>query len=147
MNDAATLEVPDGFSLDARTNERWFHAQEVFIAPVETLKQCLDRICQTGRTVQMGFRRPFDESMANGGGPACLRLRVPMSHEALSTVDSRFLIDDQKLNILEDWMLRCDRDELTISDLADPLFAAECFQTLDDMTSVLGLGAYYAFQR
>ena len=46
MNDAATFEVPDGFSLDAGTNERWFHPQEVVIAPVETLKQVLDRICE-----------------------------------------------------------------------------------------------------
>lgn len=35
------------------------------------------------------------ESMANGGGPACLRLRVVAD---LSTIDPRFLVDDRKLD-------------------------------------------------
>lgn len=35
------------------------------------------------------------ESMANGGGPACLRLRVVADP---ATVDSRFLVDDAKLD-------------------------------------------------
>lgn len=33
------------------------------------------------------------ESMRNGGGPACLRLRVAMSEAALAAVDRRFLVD------------------------------------------------------
>ena len=35
------------------------------------------------------------QSMANGGGPACLRLRVVCDP---ATVDPRFLVDDEKLN-------------------------------------------------
>jgi succinylarginine dihydrolase len=35
------------------------------------------------------------QSMANGGGPACLRLRVAADP---STVDPRFLVDDAKLD-------------------------------------------------
>jgi len=35
------------------------------------------------------------ESMANGGGPACLRLRVPCDP---ATVDPRFLVDEAKLD-------------------------------------------------
>ncbi|WP_157217739.1 N-succinylarginine dihydrolase [Flavisphingomonas formosensis] len=38
------------------------------------------------------------ESMANGGGPACLRLRVVADP---ATIDPRFLVDDAKLDRLE----------------------------------------------
>jgi succinylarginine dihydrolase len=41
------------------------------------------------------------ESMRNGGGPACLRLRVPLSDEALAAVDPRFLLDEGRLDALE----------------------------------------------
>ena len=35
------------------------------------------------------------QSMANGGGPACLRLRVVADP---ATVDPRFMVDDAKLD-------------------------------------------------
>ena len=38
------------------------------------------------------------QSMANGGGPACLRLRVVAD---LATIDPRFLLDDRKAELLE----------------------------------------------
>ncbi len=41
------------------------------------------------------------ESMRNGGGPACLRLRVALSDAALAAVDSRFLVSDASLDRLE----------------------------------------------
>lgn len=41
------------------------------------------------------------ESMKNGGGPACLRLRVAVSEAALAAIDPRFLLDDAKADALE----------------------------------------------
>jgi succinylarginine dihydrolase len=41
------------------------------------------------------------ESMRNGGGPACLRLRVPVSDQALAGVDARFLLDQKRIDRLE----------------------------------------------
>ncbi|MGZ8363470.1 MAG: N-succinylarginine dihydrolase, partial [Caulobacteraceae bacterium] len=40
------------------------------------------------------------ESMRNGGGPACLRLRVPVSDEAVAAIDQRFLLDEAKWDAL-----------------------------------------------
>ena len=37
------------------------------------------------------------ESMANGGGPACLRLRVVCDP---ATVDPRFLVDEERLDLI-----------------------------------------------
>ena len=54
------------------------------------------------------------QSMANGGGPACLRLRVVADPQ---TVDPRFLVDDAKLDVIADvvrrhWPLEIDNAEL-----------------------------------
>ena len=54
------------------------------------------------------------QSMANGGGPACLRLRVVAD---LSTVDPRFLVDPEKLDriariIARNWPEEIRSDEL-----------------------------------
>jgi succinylarginine dihydrolase len=62
------------------------------------------------------------QSMANGGGPACLRLRVVADPD---TVDPRFLVDVAKLDALADvirgrWPEQIDRDELR-----DPRLVAE----------------------
>jgi succinylarginine dihydrolase len=54
------------------------------------------------------------QSMANGGGPACLRLRVVAD---AATVDPRFLVDDAKLDMIADvvrlhWPVEIRNDEL-----------------------------------
>lgn len=46
------------------------------------------------------------ESMRNGGGPACLRLRVAVTPEEHAAVDQRFLLDEAKLAALEAWVQR-----------------------------------------
>ena len=57
------------------------------------------------------------QSMANGGGPACLRLRVVADP---AKVDARFLVDNQKLDriagIIEAWW----PERIDPADLADP---------------------------
>ncbi len=55
------------------------------------------------------------QSMANGGGPACLRLRVVADP---ATVDPRFLVDPRKLDLVADlvaqhWPAEIDTRELT----------------------------------
>merc|ERR1711879_44622 len=60
------------------------------------------------------------QSMANGGGPACLRLRVPMTRSQLADVNPAFLLDETAIDALEEWVKRYYRDRLTPGDLADP---------------------------
>jgi succinylarginine dihydrolase len=52
--------------------------------------------------------------MANGGGPACLRLRVVADPK---TIDPRFLVDDTKLDAIAEtvrthWPVAIHNDEL-----------------------------------
>jgi len=47
------------------------------------------------------------ESMRNGGGPACLRLRVAVDDAAMAAIDARFLLDEGKwerlCRVVEAW--------------------------------------------
>lgn len=88
------------------------------------------------------------ESMRNGGGPACLRLRVVLTEQERRATHAGLWIDDARYAALTDWVKRHYRDRLAVSDLADPALLDECRTALDDLTRLLGLGAdLYPFQR
>lgn len=88
------------------------------------------------------------ESMRNGGGPACLRLRVVLTEQERRATHAGLWIDDARYAALTDWVRRHYRDRLAVSDLADPALLDECRTALDDLTRLLGLGAdLYPFQR
>lgn len=60
------------------------------------------------------------QSMANGGGPACLRLRVVAD---TATVDPRFLATPERLEQAEQVISAHWPEQIAPSDLADPAFA------------------------
>ena len=66
------------------------------------------------------------QSMQNGGGPACLRLRVVMTDDEIAAAHPGVFMDEEKLDALERVVSRYYRDELVPADLADPMFAREC---------------------
>jgi succinylarginine dihydrolase len=57
------------------------------------------------------------QSMANGGGPACLRLRVVADP---ATVDPRFMVDDAKLDRIAEVVRGCWPVEIANADLQSP---------------------------
>ena len=61
------------------------------------------------------------QSMANGGGPACLRLRVACD---ASAVDPRFLVDEAKLDLLADVIGRHWPEEIAAAELQKPSLIA-----------------------
>jgi len=87
------------------------------------------------------------QSMSNGGGPACLRLRVALKDDELAAVNPTFMLDDARIDELQAWVNQHYRDELRPDDLKDPAFVAECYAAFDDLTRRLNLGNYYDFQR
>lgn len=89
------------------------------------------------------------QSMDNGGGPACLRLRVPMTQEEAEAVSrrARVLATPALLDELEGWVRRRYRDRLLPADLADPALHREVLEALDELTKILRLGSAYDFQR
>jgi len=88
------------------------------------------------------------ESMSNGGGPACLRLRVPLTDEEWRQTLPGVRFSEALYSKLTAWVEKRYRDRLTPDDLADPQFLTEVHETLDELTTLLGLGSdFYGFQR
>lgn len=65
------------------------------------------------------------ESMANGGGPACLRLRLPLPAGSLTRLAPGMLLDEARIVALERWVDHHYREHLTWADLADPALLDE----------------------
>jgi succinylarginine dihydrolase len=124
----------------------------VIVAPVESrdtpaARRFLERVVAeenpVGRVVYLDVR----ESMKNGGGPACLRQRVPLSERDIAALSGRVLFDADLEHELKAWVLRHYRDRLVPADLADPALYREGLEALDELTRLLELGSVYEFQR
>jgi succinylarginine dihydrolase len=86
------------------------------------------------------------QSMANGGGPACLRLRVTLTAEERSAITANVILNAELERQLEDWVGRNYREQLTEGELADPLLLDETQRALDELTQLTGVGSVYSFQ-
>ncbi|MGE3142114.1 MAG: N-succinylarginine dihydrolase [Hyphomonadaceae bacterium] len=88
------------------------------------------------------------ESMRNGGGPACLRLRVAMNEAERAAATQGFFLTEALADALEAWVRAHYRTELAPADLADPALIVETREALDALSRLLPLGgAFYDFQR
>lgn len=87
------------------------------------------------------------ESMCNGGGPACLRLRVALTAQQQAAVNPAVMMNDALFATLNGWVERHYRDRLTQADLADPQLLLEGRTALDELTKLLDLGNVYRFQQ
>ncbi|MNY71880.1 N-succinylarginine dihydrolase [compost metagenome] len=85
--------------------------------------------------------------MANGGGPACLRLRVVLTADEQRAVNPAVMMNDTLFTALNDWVDRYYRDRLTQADLIDPQLLREGREALDELTRILQLGSVYPFQQ
>ncbi|QKJ86982.1 N-succinylarginine dihydrolase [Paramixta manurensis] len=86
------------------------------------------------------------ESMCNGGGPACLRLRVALTAQEQAAVNPAVMMNDTLFAALNRWVDRYYRDRLSQADLADPQLLQEGREALDELTRLLNLGNVYSFQ-
>lgn len=86
------------------------------------------------------------QSMQNGGGPACLRLRVQLTDDELAQVHAPMMMTESQIQKLERWVIKHYRDSLSRNDLGDPSLMVECRTALDELTQLLSLGSIYDFQ-
>jgi len=86
-------------------------------------------------------------SMKNGGGPACLRLRVLMNEAERSAIQPRVFFDDDLYQLLQRWVEKHYRSSLSLDDFRDPLLVEETERALDELTQLLELGNVYPFQQ
>ena len=115
----------------------------VLVAPEECAAGPAQAVVQ--RLIDAGFVTralfvPVRESMRGGGGPACLRLRVPLSAGELARVHPGIRLDEARLSALEGWVDRHYRERLTPEDLADPQLAQEALAANGALEALLEEG-------
>jgi succinylarginine dihydrolase len=125
--------------------------EAALIMPVESeenprVKAFLDQTAAKNNPINRVIFKNVRESMRNGGGPACLRLRVVLSEEEAAATDPHFILDEAKIVNLEAWVKAHYRDRLAPDDLRDPSLMIESFAAMEALTDILGLGAFYDFQ-
>ena len=87
------------------------------------------------------------QSMRNGGGPACLRLRVGLRAGDVDGVHHACLYTEARYHRLVEWVERWYPEELAASELADPVRLTSARDALDELTGILELPGLYDFQR
>jgi succinylarginine dihydrolase len=107
----------------------------------------LERVLAAGGPVRALHYVDVRQSMRNGGGPACLRLRVPLADDEAAAMGANVVLSDALHDALCAWIGVHYRDRLVPADLADPELAREGMRALDELTVLLGLGSIYDFQR
>ena len=78
-----------------------------------------------------------------------MRLRVVLTEPELDAVqkNSRVILDEGLYNELKAWIEKHYRKRLSPIDLGDPALLQEGRAALDELTTILGLGSLYDFQR
>ena len=124
------------------------------LAPTEaratpSARRFLEQVASKNASIERLEWVDVNASMKNGGGPACLRLRVWLEPEELASISARVrvLLDDALQTALETWVRTHYRDRLAPEDLADPQLLDESHRALDELTEILGLGSVYDFQK
>lgn len=123
----------------------------LLVAPAEcrddaAVRAFLDRLTSGSGPIREVLTFDLRQSMQNGGGPACLRLRVALTAEERAAIGARIWLDDALWTALNAWVERHYRDRLAPADLADPALLDESRRALDELSQLLGLANIYPFQ-
>jgi succinylarginine dihydrolase len=107
----------------------------------------LDALIATGGPIAEVLTFDLKQSMKNGGGPACLRLRVVLTASERDAIKANVFLDDRLATSLDAWIRLHYRDRLAPTDLADPILLEESRRALDELSQILRIGSIYPFQR
>jgi succinylarginine dihydrolase len=122
------------------------------VAPRESqenarVRAFFERVVSEDNPVEQTHFIDVNASMNNGGGPACLRLRVALSDREQAALGARVVWDEALYVELKSWIERHYRDRIAPDDLVDPALLGEVRGALDELTRILRLGSVYDFQR
>lgn len=123
----------------------------LLVAPAEcrahrATAQVLERLVASGSPIAEVLTLDLRQSMRNGGGPACLRLRVPLTLSERAAIRCNVLLNAELDVALDAWIRRHYRDRVAPADLRDPALLDETRRALDELTQLLQLPPVYAFQ-
>lgn len=118
----------------------YFFNSQLLTVPTGGMHMILPTECEHHIAVQKIVQRLLDEdnpiqqvhyvdcrqSMHNGGGPACLRLRVPMDETAFHGMNQDYVLTNEKIAHLRTCIEQYYPDKLMIRDFLDPDIRAQC---------------------
>jgi succinylarginine dihydrolase len=110
-------------------------------------KRWVDECLEADNPIKSAHYMDLRQSMRNGGGPACLRLRVVLNSVQEESLSGAGLLDEAMCGSLETWAKKHYREQLAPEDLGDPMLLVEGRTVLDELTQILKLGSIYDFQR
>ncbi|MCP5162741.1 MAG: N-succinylarginine dihydrolase [Hahellaceae bacterium] len=113
---------------------------------VTQVSNYLDKLIASGGPIDEVKVFNLTESMKNGGGPACLRLRVVLTEQERLAANPGVMMSETLYQQLTQWVNKHYRDRLTQADLADPALLQESRTALDELTQIMRLGSVYPFQ-
>ncbi|HEU5046755.1 MAG TPA: N-succinylarginine dihydrolase [Rickettsiales bacterium] len=113
------------------------------IAPSEcgespAARRCFDRLVEDGHIKTVHYLN-LRESMQNGGGPACLRLRVPLTSAELKAVHPGAVFNDALYSTLCQWIKKHYRDRISFKDLRDPTLAEASRAAISELYTLMSL--------
>lgn len=79
------------------------------------------------------------QSMRNGGGPACLRLRMVMSEAEIAQAHQPVFMSNKLYSALYQWIEKNYRDQLAAEDILDPAFYEEQLFAFKQLEKILDL--------
>jgi len=103
----------------------------------------LQGLVASGGAVDELIHFDLRQSMRNGGGPACLRLRVALTDAEAAAIHQGVVMTETLYHTLVAWVEKHYRDRLEPADLADPALAIEVHTALEELSCILGLPGLY----
>ena len=108
-------------------------------AETDAARRFIDTILAADNPIRSVHYVDIRQSMRNGGGPACLRLRVPLNDAELAAVHPGVILTPKLHARLVSWVEHHYREQLAPEDLADVRLLDESRQALDELAEILGI--------
>ncbi|MRW93428.1 N-succinylarginine dihydrolase [Duganella sp. FT80W] len=110
---------------------------------VASVANYLEGLVAGGSVIDELIHFDLRQSMRNGGGPACLRLRVALTDAEAAAMHQGVVMTEALYHTLVVWVEKHYRDRLGPADLADPQLAIEVHTALEELSRILGLPGLY----
>lgn len=146
-----TIEVScDELSLAEAVDTYLFNSQLVSISPTEMAlvapRECqestnamrvIDNAIKSDNPISQVLFPDVRQSMRNGGGPACLRLRIVMNEQQLQQMHQPVRFSPELETTLTDWIHQHYREVLSPDDLGNPQLYFESREALFRLEEIL----------
>ena len=103
----------------------------------EAARAVTEKIVEDENPIEQVLFMDLRQSMNNGGGPACLRLRVTLNQQEEQKMHQGIVFNQALDHKLVDWVERHYREQLAPGDLSDPNLITECQVAFDELESIL----------